>query len=62
MRILGSVILVKKIAMVMGLILMALIAFGYLPKDVSRRLSRALIILFVVGFALRVGAYLLHYS
>ena len=37
-----------------------LVGFGLLPKPLADRLTKALIAIFLVGFAVRVGAYLLE--
>ena len=52
-------ILVKKIVAVLVIACLGLIGFGYLPKAISDRLPRALVALFIMGFCIRVGAYLL---
>ncbi|MFA5503826.1 MAG: hypothetical protein WC314_05580 [Vulcanimicrobiota bacterium] len=47
----------KKIALLLTLGVVGLIGLGYLPRELSNRLTRALIALLILGFALRVGAY-----
>lgn len=53
-------IIAKKIAAVLLVLVLGLIGFGYLPKDVADRITRAIAIVLVVGFAVRVGAYFLQ--
>jgi hypothetical protein len=52
-------ILLKKITAVLVISAIGLVGFGFLPKAISDRLTRALIAFFIVGFCIRVGAYLL---
>jgi hypothetical protein len=54
------VLVIKKIATVLIVLSVGLVGFGYLPKPVADRLTRALLVLMIVGFAIRVGAYLLQ--
>lgn len=53
-------LIAKKIIAVVVIAALGLIGFGLLPKPLANRLTKALMILFFVGFALRVGAYLLQ--
>ena len=50
-------ILVKKIMVLLVLATVGIISLGYLPKEVSDRLTRALVAILVLGFAIRAGAY-----
>lgn len=52
-------LLVRKIALVGFILVAGLVLFGLLPKSLSRRVARALLAVMVVGFGVRVGAYLL---
>jgi hypothetical protein len=52
-------VLFKKIAVVLFLMAMGLVGFGKLPKHISDRITRFLAAVLIVGFAVRVGAYLL---
>jgi len=54
------VFLVKKISVILFVLAAGLVFFGILPKALAERLSRALLMLMVMGFVIRVGAYLLH--
>ena len=51
------VALIKKIVVLLILAAAGIISLGYLPKDVSDRLTRALVAIIVLGFAIRAGAY-----
>lgn len=51
--------MLKKIGVLVTLALVGLVVFGMLPKEMSGRLTKALVFLFVFGFAVRVGSYLL---
>jgi lysylphosphatidylglycerol synthetase-like protein (DUF2156 family) len=51
------VLLIKKIAVVLVLAAVGIISLGYLPKEMSDRLTRALVAILILGFAIRVGAY-----
>ncbi|MCA9775091.1 MAG: hypothetical protein KC800_00175 [Candidatus Eremiobacteraeota bacterium] len=57
MRTLAGVVLVKKIVVLLVLAAAGIISLGYLPKDVSDRLTRALVAIIILGFAIRAGAY-----
>ena len=50
-------VLIKKIAVVLVLGAVGIISLGYLPKEVSDRLTRALVAILILGFAIRAGAY-----
>lgn len=52
-------VILKKIFLVLTISALGLVGFGYLPKRISDRIVRALVALFILGFAVRVGAYLL---
>ena len=52
--------LFKKIALVLVLGAIGVLTLGILPDRFAGRLTRALVIIFIVGFAVRVGAYLLQ--
>ena len=47
----------KKIAVVLVLATVGIVSLGYLPKEMSDRLTRALVAIFILGFAIRAGAY-----
>lgn len=50
----------RKMVVVTWLLLGGLVFFGLLPKALAERISRALLFVMIVGFAVRVGAYLLQ--
>lgn len=52
-------VLFKKIGVIVFLLAAAVVVFGRLPKETSDRIARFLVAVFIVGFAVRVGAYLL---
>ena len=53
-------ILLKKIVVVLILMAVGVVVFGKLPKSISDRITRFLAAILIVGFVLRVGAYLLE--
>ncbi len=53
-------VIAKKIMAVLLVAVVGLVGFGLLPKPLADRLTKALIAIFLVGFAVRVGAYLLE--
>ena len=52
-------VLVKKIVAVVAVLAVGLVAFGYLPKPVAQRLTRAMLLVMIVGFAVRLFSYLM---
>lgn len=53
-------VVAKKIMAVLVVAAVGLVGFGMLPKPMADRLTKALVVIFLVGFAVRVGAYLLE--
>ena len=52
-----GVILIKKILVILVLGAVGIIGLGYLPKEISDRLTKALVAILILGFAIRAGAY-----
>lgn len=50
----------KKIVVVLILMAVGVVVFGKLPKSISDRITRFLAAILIVGFVVRVGAYLLE--
>lgn len=52
-------LIIKKIVTVVAVLLVGLIVFGYLPRHLSERITRAILALMIIGFVVRVASYLL---
>lgn len=50
--------LVRKVIVVLWILVFGLVLFGLLPKRFSERLARGLAAVMIIGFLIRVGAYL----